>query len=137
MRDPEFIELRNRFLLGITICMVLLVPFFFFFYSKLIQIDSKIIQKIENKETFMILITNYNCKDCPKYEKTIKELSTNYQVMNKDKDKDYSILLKQLDIPEKDIISPALIYIENGTLKSTLIEIQTEEEVTTFVENFR
>ena len=137
MRDPEFIELRNRFLLGITICMVLLVPFFFFFYSKLIQIDSKIIQKIENKETFMILITNNNCKDCPKYEKTIKELSTNYQVMNKDKDKDYSILLKQLDIPEKDIISPALIYIENGTLKSTLIEIQTEEEVTTFVENFR
>ena len=46
MKDPEFIDLKNRFLLGVGICILLLVPFFFFMRNKLADINQRLYQEL-------------------------------------------------------------------------------------------
>ena len=52
MRDPEFIELRNKFFLGIFIFLIFAIPIFFFIKNKLFISDSNITKAINNKKTY-------------------------------------------------------------------------------------
>ena len=51
-------------------------------------------------------------------------------------DKNYSLLLKELDISSQDIIIPSVLYIKEGQLYSS-INIQSEEELNIFIENIK
>lgn len=135
MRDPEFILLRNRFALAVGICIILLVPLFLFLFNKLNQDDSKTIQEIKKGETFFILVTN---QETPaSYKKTVKRSGLKYEFLDSNNNSNYNSLLRTLDVPKSDIIPPAILYIQKGQLKSTLNNIEKEEEITEFIENFK
>ena len=136
MNDPEFIDLRNKVLLGIGICLVLFVPFFFFIRNHLIVDESTIIKRINNNDTFIIFVTDKKCKDCKKYKKTLKNNKVDYNIINIDKDKNYKKILKELDIESTEITPPSLIYVNEGQPFATLVKIGDEEGLQTFINNF-
>ena len=135
MKDPEFIELKNRVLLGIGICILLLVPLFLFMHNTLIDDRSYVIKRIDNKDTFLILVTDNNCKYCKYFETKLKDSNIDYNKINIDKDSNYPYLLQKLDISSSEIIPPSIIHIVDGSLFSTLVDIKTEEAINQFIEN--
>ncbi|MBQ6135591.1 MAG: hypothetical protein IJI60_04680 [Bacilli bacterium] len=128
MEDPEFIKLRNRFLTGILICLVLFIPFFLFLYQKIYPHDTGIMKKIKREETTYILITQNDCNECKRWEESIQG-KIDYSKVNKDKDSSYQRLLNQLDIEKDDIVPPALLYIKDGQLDSMVMNQKAEEMI--------
>ncbi len=136
MKDPEFIELRNKFLIGIVVSLIFTVPIFLVFYNRITPNTSKIINKIKKEESFFLLVTEKNCKKCNEYQRIIDNYLINYEVMNKNKDKNYKNTIKLLGIEESDVEIPCLIYIDKGKLISSLPNIKSEEEFNTFISNY-
>jgi glutaredoxin len=135
MHDPEFIELRRKFTLGLVVSILFVVPLLIFFINKLNFSDSETLKSIKNQESIVIFYIDESCRKttCKSIEKYLKKLNVDYEVINIDSDSDYSIILRKLDITEKEISVPTLMYIENGSLNSTLVDISTEEEISSFV----
>ena len=135
MKDPEFIGLRNRMLLGIAVCIILFTPFILFLFDKLSPDDPKMIREIKEEKTFYIYL--YDNHTSSKYQKELKKEKVLYYQINKDRSRDYDKVLTRLDITENDIVLPSLIYIREGQLVATLNNIKTEEEIKTFIENYQ
>lgn len=137
MKDPEFIELRNKFLLGILISLIFLTPLFFFFYNHLIVKNSPIVERIQRSESFTLLIRDKDYYNRAKVvENILKEYAVDYEVCNLEKDSHYEEILQILKLSSSDIESPTLIYIEKGILISTLPNIQNKEDVLSFLGNY-
>ena len=134
MQDPEFIKLRNRFLTGILICLIIFIPFFLFLYQKIYPHDTTIMKKIKKEETMYILITQNDCKECKRWEESIKE-KLDYSKVNKDRDSSYQRLLEELDIEKDDITPPALLYIKDGQLDSMVMNEKLEDMIRILNEN--
>ena len=135
MKDPELTMLKNRTLLGITVCIVLLTPFFLFIFNKLNQDDSKIVREIKEKNTFYLYIRDN--KTTNKYQKELRKENLLYYKINKDLSRDYEKVLATLDITETDIVPPTVIYIREGQTVAILNNIKSEEEIITFLENYK
>ena len=135
MEDPELIELRNKFLLGIVVSLIIVIPFFFFFYNRLIPKEPKIIQKIKEEDSMLILVTKDYCGKCNTYQKSLKEKEISYEIVNSDKTVNYEEILSTLDIVKEDIEVPSLIYVKEGQTVAILADIQNEEEMFTFIDH--
>ncbi len=133
MKDPEIIELRNKFLLGILISTIVIIPFFLFFYNRLTPKESKIMKKIETENSMLIFITKNDCGKCNTYKKVLNEKEIPYEVININKAANYEDILATLDIDKSDIEIPSLIYIETSHALAILADIQSEEEMLTFI----
>ena len=59
----------------------------------------------------------------------------NYYTINIDKEKEYKLFLNKLSITENDVIIPMLMYIKDGNLDSSVIEISDEEILNAFIDN--
>jgi glutaredoxin len=137
MKDPELIELRNKYLLGILVSIVFLTPLFFFLYNHFISKNSLIVERIQRGESFMLLIHDKDYYNRGKMvRKVLKKYDIDYEVSNLEKDYHYEEILKILKLSSSDIKSPTLMYIEKGELISTLPNIQKEEEVISFIGNY-
>lgn len=135
MRDPEFIELRNKFFLGIFIFLIFAIPIFFFIKNKLFISDSNITKAINNKNSMLILVVENKCNECKKNKNTLNDLNVNYYILNKDRERDYGTILKKLNLQEKEIIVPTLIYIREGNTYAYINDIKSENEINSFIEN--
>lgn len=136
MNDPEFIELRNRFLKGIIVVILFVVPLTIFIVKKFNVEESKVIKSIDEKEDIVLFITDGRCTTCKEIEKILDNIKVKYTLINMDSDRNFKTMLKRLDITTTDIDVPTLIYVEEGKVNSILVSIKTEEEITTFVENY-
>lgn len=135
MKDPEFIELRNKFLLGLGIFIIFAIPIFFFVRNKLYMPDSKIIKSLNKKDSMVILIVENKCDRCNKSKNVLNELNVNYFILNKDTERDYNNIIRKLNI-EDEVQVPAIIYVDEGKLYSYIYNIRNEKEITDFVENY-
>ena len=133
MNDPEFIMLRNRFIIGLVAALVFTIPLTFFFINKLGDKPSKILEGITNQETMLILVTEDDCASCQKVEKILQENEVTYSLLNKNVDSKYSQILKEIDIPESDITPPTIIYLVDGKLNSSLVT-PNKKEVLSYIE---
>lgn len=133
MNDPEFIMLRNRFIIGLIAALVFTIPLTFFFINKLVDKPSKILEEITNQETMLILVTEDDCASCQKVEKVLQENEVAYNRLNKDTDSKYSQILKEIDVTESDITPPTIVYLVDGKLNSSLVTT-TKKEVLLYIE---
>lgn len=134
MNDPEFIMLRNRFIIGLVAALVFTIPLTFFFINKLGDKPSKILDGISNQETMLLLVTEQDCNSCKNVENILKENNVSYSVLNKDKESKYSQILKKLDFTQSDATPPTIIYIVDGKVYSSLVETE-ETKVLSYIEN--
>ena len=135
MKDPEFIMLRNRFLLGIIVAIIFVLPLFYFFKNKLL-FDESTISKIRDNKKLTLLVVENKCEECQEYEKILKANNILYTKINKYKDKSYELVLNELGISNDDVPSPTIIYIEEQKVVATLPKMESEEEITNFITNY-
>lgn len=136
MNDPEFIMLRNRFLISILVALIFIIPLFFFFKNKIMS-SEEITRKIRNKEKLIILVVENNCIECKNYQQKLKNNDIDYMKVNKIKDKDYELILNELNISSDDVTTPAIIYVDNKKVVAILTNMKSDEEINNFILNYK
>ena len=132
MNDPELIELRNKFLLGIVIAVVFCTPLFIFMNKSFGSNESKIYKMMKQRDSFVVFTYDKKCDTCDGVRKMLDENNLPYFELNIDKAKDLDKILKWLKINE-DVVSPGLIYVKDGFLGAYIFEIKTEDDVIDFI----
>ena len=135
MRDPEFIMLRNRFLLGLVAVIIFFLPLFFVFYNRW-NVSSNFTKMIKKEKEVVILVVDNNCSNCNEIKKELKTKKVKFYKIHRVKDKEYSSLLEYLNLLEKDITPPTIIYIKDKKVVSTLVQKDTNE-VDEFIEYYQ
>lgn len=136
MNDPEFIKLRNRFLIEVLVVLIFIIPIIFIFVNKFSLGGSKIIKSIKKNETFAVLLVSPEYENCAKVEEMLSNNNAKYYKLDISNKNRYADFLKALSITKDEVIVPTLMYIEEGKLYATLVDIQDEEELNAFVENY-
>lgn len=131
MRDPEFVQLRNRFLLGVVISLCLAVPLILFFYKS--YMGSSAINKINKKEDFVLLITSNDCSECKKVGDILENNDVKFSKMNVSITKDSNLVMKKLGITNNREVYPIVVYIKNGKMVANLYVENNEKEVEEFL----
>ena len=134
MRDPEIIQLRNRFLLAITIAILFSVPLIIFLNKNFNS--TNVLTRLREKDTFVILIENKGCKMCSKVNKFLGDNSVDYVRLNRDKNNDYEKIMKDLELVNKREEYPVVVYVTKGEMKANLFSVSSVDEVRQFVENY-
>lgn len=129
MQNPEFILLRNRFLIALLVALIFTIPLTLLFINKFSNKPSRIIDSINNKESIFILVTENNCEKCQETENIMKENNIDFILLNKDTEEKYDSIIKKIDIPNDELTPPTIIYIKDGIINSKLVNSsQTEIE---------
>lgn len=125
--DEELKHMRNRFFLGIVISIIFLIPLLIFVINKFGSDEKGIIKNINDKENMLLLIVEEKCKNCQSIKEVLKNNKVSYTLINKDRENDFPEVLRKIDMPEKDITPPTLIYIVEGRLYSSLVNPSSDE----------
>ena len=137
MQDEEFIRLKNNFFKILFFMILFMVPFTMIFVTKFEVNDTKILKQIKTEQKVLILVTEKNCSTCKEIKKILKENDVKYSELNVDKVtiNDYKNILNKIKMPEYEVVIPALITIENQTLKSSLVNIKNKNELLMYINN--
>lgn len=136
MKDPEFIALRNKWLFAFFIALIFIVPLFIFIFKTYDTSESDILKMIKKGESFSLLILDNSCDKCEKVNNIMKKNNINYFILNKSKDKHYEEIMIRLTLSNKKIELPVVVYVEDGEMKSYLVDVSDEKEIVTFLSNY-
>ena len=137
MDSEEFIELRNRFLVGLLIAGICSFLLIFLLTSKLGNYDSKVLKEINRKKTFFVLLTNSkDCSKCDNYLKKIDKLDVVYYNYDLSKESDYTDILKRIGLSENVVELPGIIYIKNGEMVANIMGIDDDEVFEEFIKRY-
>jgi len=126
------VELKNKIIILVTICLMVLVGAFIVdklmneSYLNKISYD-KIIEKVDNKESFILLVSQTTCTHCmsykPKLEKVAKEYEIDIYYIDVDllKEDEYNMLEDKLNF--EDAGTPVTLFIKNGEESSAATRI--------------
>ena len=137
MNDPEFRQMVNKAIFIVSVVLVFTIPLFFVFKNKLLISESNLLKDITNKKEMMIYITENNCKKCNTLKKELDKKDIEYELINKDKSKDYNKIIQRLGLDSSNIYSPTLIYIEKGELISYMVDIESKEYLKEYLNNYK
>ena len=132
MRDPEFVELRNKFFFGMLVVIIFAIPIMIFLIKT--YGSSSVLTKIEKDEDLVILVTANTCDNCDLVKDILKDKDIKFSKLNSSTNKDYSEIMRKLDIEYKREEFPILIYVEDGEMKANLFSIDSKEKVEDFIE---
>ena len=117
MKDPEFIQLKNRFLFGLLIALLMGSILIFVAYKSFIGTNSKAYNYINRNNKSIILVIDNKCKNCDEIKNVLDNNKYKYYLYNRSKD--YSNNIESiLNIDNLGIEIPALIYLENKRVSS-------------------
>lgn len=132
MRDPEFVELRNKFFFGMLVVIIFAIPIMIFLVKT--YGSSNVLTKIEKDEDLVILVTANTCDNCDLVKDILKDKDIKFSKLNSSTNKDYSEIMRKLDIENKREEFPILIYVEDGEMIANLFSIDSKEKVEDFIE---
>ena len=133
MRDPEFVEMRNKFIIGMAVLILFGIPFLIFITRKFMVETSPIIKGIDNAESMIVLVEKADCSNCKMVNDTLNEYGIKYRKINSSSDRNYGKILHKLDITKTDIDEPTLMFIYEGKFYAALVSIKSEEDVVNFL----
>ena len=132
MRDPEFIELRNRFLFGLLISIFIGGLLFLFFYRSY-KVQGNDIYKSINKDKVIVFVEDNNCSKCVEIHHLLDTNKYKYVTYNKDSNNSIEKILR-LDYYGLGV--PSLIYLENGRVVSFMNSLDDNSEINDFFEQY-
>ena len=137
MRDEEFRKLSKRFFISMFFVLLFIIPFTIALITKFGVNNTDIEKSIRNKETILLFITKKNCSRCIEMKNELEKNNILYAELNIDKTtiNDYQRILRRIKISENDVIAPTLIYIEDGELISSLVDIKEKNDLLSYIEN--
>lgn len=137
MDNPEFIELRNRFLFGLLIAAIVVFVGILLFSQKFGDMRSDALENINSKKTFLLFVVDSkNCSNCTTIGKELDNLNVRYVKYNLYRSKDFDDLCFKLRINQDHLKAPSLIYIKDGNKVGSIFNISNEEVVSQFLSNY-
>ena len=133
MRDTELISLSKK--IGFTLLLLIIgIILIIIMYRNKFQLkESNIIKKINNNDTFLILITDNKCSNCIEIKNILDENNIDYiKISNNNEIKKVK---DKLIIEEKDIEIPSLLIVSEKELKVSLVN-PNNEELYLFLDNY-
>ena len=133
MNDPELISLIKK--IGCTLLLLVIgITLMIIIYRNKYQLgESNIIKKINNNDTFLILITDNKCSNCIQIKNILDENNIDYiKISNNNEIKKVK---EKLIIEEKDLEIPSLLIISEKELKVSLVN-PSNEELYLFLNNY-
>ena len=133
MNDTELISLIKK--IGFTLLLLVIgITLMIIIYRNKYQLgESKIIKKINNNDTFLILITDNKCSNCVQIKNILDENNIDYiKISNNNEIKKVK---EKLIIEEKDLEIPSLLIISEKELKVSLVN-PSNEELYLFLNNY-
>ena len=132
-KDEDFIKLRNNALLAVAvvglIAIVIILVFVRGFGS------GPVTKKMKHKDTFVVFIENNKCSNCSKIEEFLNDNNVKYEKLN-EYDNEAKSIFKKYDFVTDEAISPAIIYIKDGVVYSSLVNLNDTEELSLFIDNY-
>ncbi len=132
MRDPEFVELKNKFFIGMGIVILFAIPIMIFLIKT--YGNSNVLNKINKKDSFTILVTSRDCDNCSMVSSTLKKNDVKFVKLNSATNKNYEEIMRKLTIENKSNEFPFIVYVDEGVMKANLFSIESEKDVVEFVE---
>lgn len=137
MQDEEFTNLKKTFFKIVFFILLFMIPFTIALVTKFGYNATDIENSIKTEEKVLIFVTEKNCTRCQEVNKILKDNNISYYELNIDKTSltDYMSILRRIKMNENDIKAPTIIYVENGKLKSSLVDIKDKTELFSYLEN--
>lgn len=133
--SEEANELKKRFLFGIAVVLLFFIPAVFIFINKFNDSnDPPIIKRIENKETFFIIVTNKDKKNLKEVTNVLNNKRLDYQIIDSSEASNYLKIMTKLQYSRDDIEEPTVIYVEEGKVYSALVNAK-EKELEIYIKN--
>lgn len=133
--DEELISLFKRLGIGIVILIIFSAIMIILFVNRFSPHSSKVVEAVNNKESLYVLIDDNSCNTCERIKEILKEAKVSYYEINTEKDGHYKEFLAAISATENEIVVPTLMYIREGQLDSTIVEIKDEEILKAFLTN--
>lgn len=137
MNDPEFKEMVNKAIFIVSVVLVFTIPVFFIFKNKIMITENKMSKDIRNGKTVLLYVTENRCNICKIIKKELDDKNIEYEEINKDKENDYDIIIEQIGLRSSNTTPPALIYIEKGKLISYVVNIESKEDLDTYLKKYK
>lgn len=99
--------------------------------------DIKINKKIDSQESIIILVVNSDDEDTKKIQKELKKNDLKYEIVYKDKERYYNEFLKKLSLTEEEVQLPAILYVEDGQTKSSLLKIEDTKMLKQYIKDLK
>ena len=135
-KDKEYIELRNRFLVGLFIAFVFGAGLIMFFSNRLSIGGKGISSKIKQKETFVIYVESNKCDNCKDIKEILDDNSIEYESLDADTQEAKNFFEKYKVVDDGHIV-PAVIYVKKGKVYSSMYGITNLEEFNLFLKNYK
>ena len=138
---------KKNIIITIIILILLIITFFILINNNkqnkdgLIELTyDEIIEKMNNKEDFILVITHSTCSHCATYKPKLKEIAKDYNIniyyINIDSDsiEDKSAFLKEFNLTGA---TPITIFIKDGKEASLLNRLEGDLSTKKVVERFK
>lgn len=126
---------KKTIIIIVIICIILLIPIIYLLIPKeknLIKLNyNEVLEKIENKEDFILCISASKCIHCKKYKPKLKEIAKEYNIkiyyVNKTKftKEEYETFKTKFSF---DGATPTTILFKDGEEKTTASRIDGNEK---------
>ncbi len=134
-KDKEFINLRNKFLLGFLIFAVFATLLYLIFVRQF-SLARPISSKMKKDETFLVFINGNDCENCNEIEAYLKDKKVEFEQLN-ELSSEAKTILEENNFDTKKSITPAVLYIKNGKLYANLVNINSTIELELFIKNYK
>ena len=119
MNDPEFIEMRNKFLISLLIVGVFATLFIVFLF-RLVGTNSNVDNKVLQKKDILVLVVDNKCARCDAVKEVLKENDIKYSILDRYKD-----IYQKIGLDD-EITTPCILSIKKGKLDSYLDNIDDQ-----------
>ena len=135
-KDKEYIELRNRFLIGLFFACIFGAGIIMFFVNR-VSIGGGISSKIKNKESFVIYVDSNNCGDtCEDVKKILDDNNITYEHLEYSSQQAQNFFKKYKVVDDGHVV-PAVFYVKKGKVYSSMYDIRNTEEFELFIKNYK
>ena len=134
MEDLPLKEFAKNLLIWLVVFVVFGSLFVIILVNKFGSRDITINQKIDKKDSLIVLVVSNDTKNKRDIESVLKENNISYEVVNRDKERYFEDFLQKLNLEEQDIIPPTILYIEKQEVNAMLIEVKELDELNSFIE---
>lgn len=125
--ETETDKLVKKFGVSVVLLIIISTLSIIFILNKFTYKEPSIIKKVNNKETFIILVKNSKCQKCSKLKELISDTNYSYTELNKEDTTRYNKTIKKLNLSVDDITVPTIIYVKKGKTYSFLVDASMDD----------
>lgn len=137
MKDPEFNQLKNRFILALFISLIIVIPLAFIFINKFSFKSAQLVKSLNNKEDLVVFVTKEDCSYCKKVKEILDNHQVKYYILNEKDQEEYQKILHYFSLNIDKINLPMVIYVEDGQMYANIDSIDDEKTITDFLQTYK